>query len=234
MTRRGAGKARQPVSVDGHQTVERYAIQDFATEQGALAAIRALTDAGFAADGISVMARDDAVARDITAQSGPETEAGESVVTGVTAGGVIGAAGALLLGATTLAVPGLGLAVGGPLVGALAGAAGGGLLAGLIGLGIPDDEAELYAERVDAGRILLVVSAGERVEQAREIMLGIVDAENAEAGIYADSGDSTGNTILDQGIISHTMGITPPVDADFRDAADEGYTPVGDEGDEEV
>lgn len=215
------------------QTVERYAIQDFATEQGALGAIRALRDAGFDGDSISVMARDDAVARDITTRGGTETEAGESVVTGFTAGGVIGAAGALLLGATTLAVPGLGLAVGGPLVGALAGAAGGGLLAGLIGLGIPDDEAEMYAKRVESGRILLIVSAGDRVEQAREIMLGIVDAEDAEAGIYTDPGDSTGNTILDQGIITHTVGVTPPVDAVIGQDPDEGYTPVSDEPDAE-
>jgi hypothetical protein len=222
------------VVTERNETIERYAIQDFATERGALSAIRALQEAGFSSDSISVVARDEGVAQGVMTDAAmDETESGESVVTGMTAGGVVGAAAALLIGATTLAVPGLGIAIGGPLVGALAGAAGGGLIGGLIGLGVPNEEAEYYAERANAGRILVVVAAGSRVEEARGIMLGTVDLEDAEAGIYADRQDSTGNTILDQGIATHTVGITPPVDTVIGQEPDEGYTVVGDESDRE-
>lgn len=207
-------------------------IQDFATGNGAAAAIRALQQAGFDNASISVVARDEAVAHDIAQDTHTgDSEAVESAVTGMTAGGVLGAAGALLVGATTLAVPGLGLAVGGPLIGALAGGAGGGLIGGLIGLGIANDEAEYYAGQAGMGRILVIVEAASRAEEARDIMSSITLNEDAEAGLYADPGDSTGNTILDQGIISHTMGITPPVDTVAGQEPDEGYTTIAEEPD---
>ena len=62
---------------------------------------------------------------------------------------------------TSVAIPGLGLVVAGPIAAALAGAgagaAGGGLLGALIGWGIPEERVKHYEEGVKNGGILLGV-----------------------------------------------------------------------------
>ena len=75
------------------------------------------------------------------------------------------AVGATLVGiaaaGTTLAVPGLGLLIAGPLAGALAGAAtgaaAGGLVGMLVGAGIPEERARLYEKDLKEGAIFLGV-----------------------------------------------------------------------------
>jgi len=81
-------------------------------------------------------------------------------------GGVLG----LLVGIGALAIPGIGPVIAaGPLVAALGtaaagagiGAAAGGLLGALVGAGIPEEEAHLYAEGVRRGGSLVTVSTDE-------------------------------------------------------------------------
>ena len=64
---------------------------------------------------------------------------------------------------TTVALPGLGLLVAGPIAAALAGAgtggAIGGLIGGLVGSGIPEDRAKEYDRGVREGGILMGVNA---------------------------------------------------------------------------
>jgi uncharacterized protein (TIGR02271 family) len=75
---------------------------------------------------------------------------------GGTAGAIIGAIAAI---GTSVAVPGLGLVVAGPIAGALVGAgaggATGGIIGGLVGSGIPEDRAKEYEQGVKDGGIVL-------------------------------------------------------------------------------
>src|SRR5205085_2651376 len=128
-------------------------VQSFVTQAAAEAAVRALRDAGFTNDEISVVARDDARARAVVADTGGETAKGAGI--GAVTGGVLGAIVGLLAGAAVLAVPGVGIVLAGPLALALGGAAAGvvtgGLAGALAGLGVAKDEAHHYQQRLEAG-----------------------------------------------------------------------------------
>ncbi len=82
--------------------------------------------------------------------------AGKGAGIGGTAGAIIGAIAAI---GTSVALPGLGLIVAGPLAGALVGAgaggATGGLIGALVGSGIPEDRAKEYEQGVKDGGIVL-------------------------------------------------------------------------------
>lgn len=95
--------------------------------------------------------------------------------TGILAGGVVGGFAGWLIGAATVAVPGLGaLVAAGALVGVLGGAGIGAATGGLIGYllehGLSDAEARYYHERVRHGGILLTVRDGEHADLARQII----------------------------------------------------------------
>ncbi len=90
------------------------------------------------------------------------TKAPEGATLGSLSGGIVGA----LIGGLTLIgniiLPGTGLLVAGPLVGALSagaiGAAAGGLIGALVGAGIPEHEAKFFEGALkEKGRILVVV-----------------------------------------------------------------------------
>src|SRR5687768_8877426 len=82
--------------------------------------------------------------------------AGKGAGIGGTAGAILGALAAI---GTSVALPGLGLIVAGPLAGALVGAgaggATGGLIGALVGSGIPEDRAKEYEQGVKQGGIVL-------------------------------------------------------------------------------
>jgi hypothetical protein len=93
-------------------------------------------------------------------------QAGTKGLEGVGMGGGIGTAvgatiGAVLAAGTSVAIPGLGLILAGPIVGALAGAGAGaltgGTLGGLIGLGVTESNAEAYHEALRTGGVVLGV-----------------------------------------------------------------------------
>src|SRR5712675_1346768 len=88
-------------------------VQSFPTEAEAHTKVSALRDAGFTADDISVVARDEARARAVAADTGVETAKGAGI--GAATGGVLGAIAGLLAGAAVLAVPGVGIVLAGPL-----------------------------------------------------------------------------------------------------------------------
>lgn len=86
--------------------------------------------------------------------------------------------GAVLGGLTALAVaPPFGLFVAGPLLtilgGTAVGAAGGGLLGGLLGLGVPEDEARRFERQLEQGGVVLAVETEgkDRALEAERIML---------------------------------------------------------------
>ena len=98
------------------------------------------------------------------------------VAAGAVTGGVVGGLAGVLLGLGVLAVPGFGpVLAAGPLVAGLAGAgigaAVGGLVGALVSWGVPQEEAELYAESVRRGSILVGLKTDDaRVQQAVNIM----------------------------------------------------------------
>lgn len=93
-----------------------------------------------------------------------ETELGNKAAEGAGVGGAIGGtigaiAAAVAAIGTTLALPGLGLVIAGPLAAAIAGAgagaASGGLIGALVGWNIPEERVKDYEEGVKQGGILM-------------------------------------------------------------------------------
>ena len=159
--------------------------EDFVDAQ---AAIKDLVDSGFDRADINVIATDretyrtnattdTTTAADIDDDLITDTnQLGEDVAAGMATGGVIGGLGGVLLGLGALAIPGVGpIVAAGPLVagltGAGIGAAVGGLVGALVNWGVPPAEAELYAESVRRGHILVGLKTDEsRVDHATDIM----------------------------------------------------------------
>ena len=86
-------------------------------------------------------------------------KAAEGGATGAAIGGVTGVIVGLLAAAGTLALPGLGIVLAGPLVAALAGlgagGAAGGLVGALVGAGMTEERARLYEHDIKNGGIVL-------------------------------------------------------------------------------
>jgi len=98
---------------------------------------------------------------------------GADVSTGAVTGGILGGAlGAILAATGTFVIPGIGPFVSaGILATAFAGGAAGAIVGGLVGLGIPHEEAEYYHQRVQEGAVLVTVDAAGRESEARQILL---------------------------------------------------------------
>ena len=104
-----------------------------------------------------------------------DDEAGSKAAEGAGIGGATGlgvgaALGALLAAASSIAIPGLGLVVAGPIAGAIAGAGAGGaagtLMGALIGAGIPEDRAQVYDRGIREGGIVLGTRARDEAHAA--------------------------------------------------------------------
>ena len=88
----------------------------------------------------------------------------EGVATGGMIGTAVGATAAAIAAiGTTVLVPGLGILVAGPVLAALAGggagAVTGGLIGGLVGLGIPESNAQAYEAALKNGGVVIGVSS---------------------------------------------------------------------------
>src|SRR5262245_20252134 len=95
-------------------------------------AIQRIMDLGYGREDISLIMSEDTQRRHFAIKSGTQAAAGAGV--GGAVGGVMGAAiAAIAAVGTTLALPGLGLVVAGPIAAALVGAGAGGATGGLIG-----------------------------------------------------------------------------------------------------
>lgn len=120
---------------------------------------------GYKADDVSVLMSDETRRRHFgDAPAGAEFKTGTKAAEGAGVGGAAGlgvgaALGALLAAATSIAIPGIGLIVAGPLAGAIAGAGAGGaagtLLGAMIGAGIPEERAAVYDRGIREGGIVL-------------------------------------------------------------------------------
>lgn len=140
---------------------------------------RELREAGFLDSDVNVVANN--TRRIDTSDTRPAVEhdasnAVSGAATGAVAGGALGGAAGLAVSLMGLAIPGVGpILAAGPIAAALAGAGAGAVAGGLIGglteLGVPETDAEYYAEAVRRGGALVTVRADEsRVEEAEAIM----------------------------------------------------------------
>jgi hypothetical protein len=160
-------------------------------------AIVGLKEAGFDPTHIGFMMRDKQATRQVVADTGVD------VSTGAVTGGILGGAlGAILAATGTFVIPGVGPFISaGILATAIAGGAAGAIVGGLVGLGVPREEAEYYNRRVHEGAALVTIDAPGREEEARQILLrsGAEDtwnttpwqsparAYNTQAGVNAES-----------------------------------------------
>lgn len=174
--------------------IERRAVGVFPSYLDAEQAISELRDRGFSTDKISIIARDEVAQdeiADIDVNDTFDRKVGEGATAGAMTGGVLGGITGLLVGLGSLVVPGVGPVlfageVASALTAALAGGAvgtvTGGLLGSLLGLGIPEERARIYNERVAGGGYLVIVDGTEQdIINAKTILMnrGI-----QELGIY--------------------------------------------------
>jgi len=131
-------------------------------------AYNAATERGYTRDDVNLVMSDETRKRHFAGDNAVETELGSKAAEGAGIGaGVGGALGAIAAAVaavgTSIALPGLGLVIAGPLAAALAGAgaggAAGGLLGALIGSGIPEERVKHYEEGIRGGGILMGVNA---------------------------------------------------------------------------
>lgn len=150
-------------------------------------AVRDLVDRGFDRDQISLMASDASgeysrfTGRDMPMEGESATAEGAGVGAGI--GAVVGGLGGLLVGLGALTIPGIGPVIAaGPLAAALSGLAGagagavaggvtGGIIGGLTDLGVPEENAQYYAEGIRRGGTLVSVRVSdERTNDAVDIL----------------------------------------------------------------
>ncbi|CAG1018605.1 hypothetical protein BURC_03399 [Burkholderiaceae bacterium] len=136
----------------------------FRDRDSAERAYQSVTERGYNRDDVNLVMSDDTRKRHFAV--GDETELGSKAAEGAGIGGAIGGtlgaiAAAIAAVGTSIAIPGLGLVVAGPvaaaLAGAGAGAATGGLVGALIGWGIPEERVKRYEQGVKEGGILMGV-----------------------------------------------------------------------------
>ena len=121
---------------------------------------------GYGHDDVTILMSDETRKKhykdeDIEIEEG--TKAAEGAGVGGATGGTIGGiAGALMAAGGAVALPGIGLAISGPLAAALAGAGTGGaagsIIGALAGAGISEERAKRYKKDIEEGRVVLGVN----------------------------------------------------------------------------
>lgn len=190
----------------------KRAVGVFRTRRDAEYALHELRDSGFPMDKVSVVARDadrdDEIAgadvRDRptdTSRDRSDNQADLGATKGAITGGALGGLTGLLVGLGILAIPGIGpvmlagataTTIATTLSGTAIGAVTGGLLGALVGLGIPEEKARVYNERVSRGEYLVIVDGRDEEIGAAEAILHRRGIQ--EWGIYDAPGVDTAPT----------------------------------------
>lgn len=161
----------------------KRAVGTFSNRSDIEHALRELRDAGFDMNKASVIARNNGAGNEV---AGIETQehvgnkADEGAAAGAFTGGVFGGITGLLVGLGSLAVPGVGpvllageiaTALVTTVAGASIGAASGSLLGALVGLGIPEERAHVYNQRIERGDYLLILDGTENSINSAEVIV---------------------------------------------------------------
>jgi len=155
-------------------------------------AVRALKKAGFTDAHIGVVSHDKSGAATATGTAEKGNNMAEGAAAGLGVGAGVGALWALGIAAGFMPVIGP-VVAGGILGSVLASAAGGAAIAGvvgaLIGLGIPEEDANYYDAEFKSGRTIVTVKADGRYDEAWQIMHSH-GAYNREIGATATTGSA--------------------------------------------
>lgn len=138
----------------------------FRDRDSAEAAYNAASARGYSKDDVNLVMSDETRTRHFANDNVAvtQTELGNKAAEGAGIGGAIGGtlgaiAAAVAAVGTTLALPGIGLVIAGPLAAAIAGAgagaASGGLIGALIGWNIPEERVKHYEKGIKEGGILM-------------------------------------------------------------------------------
>ena len=163
--------------------------------EDATEAVSRLEALGVPHDDISIVASNSDNWYRPSAEAIPAAEAG--AVAGAGLGAVATGAGGLLAGLGLLSVPGVGPVVAagwlaataaGAAAGAVVGGAAGGLIGALTGSGVPEPDAELYAEGVKGGGTLVTARVGDELMEPAEAILrqGSIDMEARRARLQSE------------------------------------------------
>ncbi len=186
-----------------NSTSHKRAAGLFHSRDKAESAVRDLKDSGYDMHKVSIVAKDADQIDGVETTEKIGNKADDGATTGALTGGTLGGITGLLVGLGTLAIPGIGpilLAGAGAttiattLAGAGIGVAAGGLVGALVGLGIPEEKAKIYRDRVKDGSFLVMVNGTEaEIARADAIMhhhgieeFGIYDATVAEPTVGAN------------------------------------------------
>ncbi len=158
--------------------LQRRAVGTFPNYETTEMAMRELEKNGFVMDRASVVGRDLNDHPELTSVNSSsqtvgidtfhnhDNKAAETASDGAIAGGTIGGFTGLLVGLGALAIPGVGpvmlagaaaTAIATTISGGVIGAAAGSLVGGLVGLGIPDERAQIYSDRISQGDCFVIV-----------------------------------------------------------------------------
>ena len=138
----------------------------FNDRQSAERAYENLSARGYGQDDVNLVMSDETRKTHFGTTEGKHTELGSKAAEGAGVGGAIGGTVGAILAAiaavgTTIAIPGLGVVIAGPLAAAIAGAgaggAAGGLVGALVGWGIPEERVKRYEAGIKKGGILMGV-----------------------------------------------------------------------------
>lgn len=140
----------------------------FRDRESAENAYSSIASRGYGKDDVNLAMSDETRNRYFANDTATDTDLGDKALEGAGVGGAIGGTVGAVLAAiaaigTSVALPGLGLVVAGPVAAALAGAGAGGLTGGLIGAlvgsGIPEERAREYDAGIREGGILMGVNS---------------------------------------------------------------------------
>lgn len=163
----------------------------FSDREKAEEAIGNLEEAGYNPKDISIVMKDKSEGEKLARNTGADVA--EGTVAGMTSGAILGGLAGLL---ASFVIPGLGaFFIGGPIAaalgltgaaattasGAATGALAGGLLGALTGLGLSQEDAKVYEDRVKQGGILLAIPARTGEEAEIESMLSECNADDIKS-----------------------------------------------------
>ena len=165
-----AGTGVNPTTGSGDYTAESYSpgsmmTGTFRDRKSAEAAYNSMSSRGYDKDDVNLLMSDE-TRKSYFGDDAPDTELGDKAMEGAGVGSAIGGTAGAVIGAiaaigTSVALPGLGLIIAGPIAAALAGAGAGGLTGGLVGAlvgsGIPEEHAAEYEQDVKNGGIVMGV-----------------------------------------------------------------------------
>ncbi len=192
----------------------KRAVGVFSSYREAETALNLLKNSGFPMDRVSVIAQDGDRRDNIAGAEVSDrisNKADEGATKGAIAGGAVGGLTGLLVGLGALAIPGVGpvmlagataTTIATTLSGGAIGAAAGSLIGALIGLGIPEDRARVYNDRIANGDYLVIVEGTEDEIHRAESLLnsqgiqdwGIYDiptSDHTQRGVSPDVYDQT-------------------------------------------